>query len=157
MQVVHKTDSPPGPAGRWLIERLMLSSPADRQAILKRRKRSDRRDVSTRASEARQMRRLELDFDHLGIVSVAEVLGNPDRFVDETLADPMEGNDYGRCKAKVLRGDDGGLFIHSFAHGGAIYRLRHDARLAKAAVTQAPGRWFDRLCNRYPGRDRNGG
>jgi DNA-binding transcriptional LysR family regulator len=27
MQVVHKTETPPGPAGRWLIERLALSSP----------------------------------------------------------------------------------------------------------------------------------
>jgi DNA-binding transcriptional LysR family regulator len=27
MQVVHKIETPPGPAGRWLIERLVLSSP----------------------------------------------------------------------------------------------------------------------------------
>jgi hypothetical protein len=27
MQVVHKTETPPGPAGRWLIERLALPSP----------------------------------------------------------------------------------------------------------------------------------
>jgi DNA-binding transcriptional LysR family regulator len=27
MQVVHKTETPPGPAGRWLIKRLVLSSP----------------------------------------------------------------------------------------------------------------------------------
>jgi DNA-binding transcriptional LysR family regulator len=27
MQVVHKIETPPGPAGRWLIERLALSSP----------------------------------------------------------------------------------------------------------------------------------
>jgi hypothetical protein len=59
---------------------------------------------------------LDLDFDHLGIVSVATVLADPERFVGDTLADPMEGADYGRCKAKVMRGDDG-LFIHSFAHG----------------------------------------
>jgi hypothetical protein len=74
---------------------------------------------------------LELEFDHLGIVSVAEVLAHPDRFVGETLADPLEGVDYGRCKAKVMRNDDG-LFIHSFAHGRAIYLLRRDARSAKA-------------------------
>ena len=81
---------------------------------------------------------LDLEFDHLGIVSVAEVLAEPDRFVGETLADPLEGVDYGRCKAKVMRSDDGGLFIHSFAHGRAIYLLRHDARSAKAAIAQAP-------------------
>ena len=81
---------------------------------------------------------LDLEFDHLGIVSVAAVLAEPDRFIGETLADPLEGVDYGRCKAKVMRGDDGGLFIHSFAHGRTIYQLRHDARSAKAAVAQAP-------------------
>jgi hypothetical protein len=81
---------------------------------------------------------LDLDFDHLGMVSVAEVLADPDRFAGETLADPLEGVDYGRCKAKVMRGDDGGLFIHSFAHGRSIYPLRHDARSAKAAIAQAP-------------------
>ena len=81
---------------------------------------------------------LELDFDHLGIVSVAAVLADPDRFIGETLADPLEGVDYGRCKAKVMRGDDGGLFIHSFAHGPSTYLLRHDARSAKAAIAQAP-------------------
>ena len=37
-----------------------------------------------------------------------------------------------------MRDDEGGLFIHSFAHGRAIYRLRHDVRSAKAAIAQAP-------------------
>ena len=81
---------------------------------------------------------LELEFDHLGILSVAAVLADPDRFVGATLADPLEGADYGRCKAKVMRAHDGGLCIHSFAHGRAFYRLRHDARSAKAAIEQAP-------------------
>ena len=81
---------------------------------------------------------LDLDFDHLGIVSVAVVLADPDRFIGETLADPLEGVDYGRCKAKIMRADDGGLFIHSFAHGRSIYLLRHDARSAKAAIAEAP-------------------
>jgi hypothetical protein len=81
---------------------------------------------------------LDLDFDHVGIVSVAAVLADPDRFIGETLADPLEGADYGRCKAKVMRGDDGELFIHSFAHGRSLYHLRYDARSAKAAIAQAP-------------------
>jgi hypothetical protein len=81
---------------------------------------------------------LDLDFDHLGIVSVAAVLADADRFIGETLADPLEGADCGRSKAKVMPGYDGGLFIHSFAHGRAFYRLRHDARSAKAAIGQAP-------------------
>jgi hypothetical protein len=39
----------------------------------------------------------------------------PDKFVGETLADPLEGVDYGRCKVKVMRAHDGALVIHSFA------------------------------------------
>jgi hypothetical protein len=81
---------------------------------------------------------LELDFDHIGVVTVADVLADPGQYVGETLADPLEGAAYGRAKAKVMQGGDGGLFIHSFAHGRGFYRLRRDARSAKAAIAQAP-------------------
>src|SRR5262249_53309771 len=74
----------------------------------------------------------ELDFDDLGLVTVATVLAAPDKFVGETLADPLEGVDYGRCKAKVMRRPDGTLVIHTFAHGGGLYFPRHDARSANA-------------------------
>jgi hypothetical protein len=86
---------------------------------------------------------VELGFDHLGIVTVGAVINDPDRYVGETLADPMEGVDYGRCKAMVMRGDDGNLFIHSFAHGRGIYLLRHDLKSAKAAFAQAPSGTVD--------------
>ncbi|MGA8695815.1 MAG: hypothetical protein WB689_18615 [Xanthobacteraceae bacterium] len=72
------------------------------------------------------------------MVPVANVLADPDRFINETLADPMEGAAYGRTKAKIMRADDGGLLIHSFAHGRATYHLRHDGRSAKAAIARAP-------------------
>jgi hypothetical protein len=81
---------------------------------------------------------IDLDFDQLGLVTVANVLADPDRFVGETLADPLEGATYGRAKAKVMKADDGGLLIHSFAHGRGLYQLRHDVRSAKAAIVQAP-------------------
>ena len=45
-----------------------------------------------------------LDFDHHGLIRVGDVLADPDKFVGETLADPLEGAAYGRDKAKVLRG-----------------------------------------------------
>ena len=80
---------------------------------------------------------VELDFDDLGVKTVATVLADPDTFVGETLADPLEGIDYGRCKAKVMRAHDGALVIHSFAHGGGLYHLRHDARSAKAALAES--------------------
>jgi hypothetical protein len=81
---------------------------------------------------------LELEFDHLGAASVGDVLADPDRYVGETAADPLEGVSYGRCKAKVMRADDARLLIQSFAHGRGLYLLRHDLRSAKAAITQAP-------------------
>jgi hypothetical protein len=81
---------------------------------------------------------VELEFDHLGVVTAGAVLADSDRYDGETLADPMEGVDYGRCKAMVMRGDDGGLLIHSFAHGRGIYFLRHDLRSAKTTFAQAP-------------------
>jgi hypothetical protein len=79
---------------------------------------------------------VELEFDHSGIVTVGAVLAEPDRYAGETLADPMEGVDYGRCKAMVMRGNDGDLFIHSFAHGRSLYSLRHDLKSSKAAFEQ---------------------
>jgi hypothetical protein len=82
---------------------------------------------------------VELDFDHLGVVTVGAVMADPDHYVGETLADPMEGVDYGRCKAMVMRSDDGDLFIHSFAHGQSLYSLRHDLTSAKAAFEQVAG------------------
>ncbi|MCA1533858.1 hypothetical protein I6F21_14950 [Bradyrhizobium sp. NBAIM03] len=82
---------------------------------------------------------VELEFDHLGIVAAGAVLAAPERYVGETLADPMEGVDYGRCKAMVMRGDDGNLIIHSFAHGRSIYRLRYDLKSAQEAFAAVAG------------------
>jgi hypothetical protein len=81
---------------------------------------------------------VELEFDHLGVVTIGAVLADADRYVGATLADPMEGVDYGRCKAMVMKADEGGLLIHSFAHGRSIYFLRYDLKSAKAAF-EAPG------------------
>jgi hypothetical protein len=81
---------------------------------------------------------IELHFDDLDVATVGAVLAAPDKFVGETLADPLEGLAYGRCKAKVLRAANGALVIHTFAHGGALYHLRHDARSALAALDGIP-------------------
>jgi hypothetical protein len=59
--------------------------------------------------------------------TVGDVLDDPARFEGETLADPLEGVDYGKCKAKVMRRSDGTPWIHSFAHGRTVYELRADA------------------------------
>jgi hypothetical protein len=82
---------------------------------------------------------VELEFDHLGTVTVGDVLTDPDRFIGETLADPLEGVSYGRGKAMVLKGDDGNVLIHSFAHGRGVYLLRYDLKSATAAFAQGDG------------------
>jgi hypothetical protein len=65
---------------------------------------------------------LEFDDDNLGTCTVADVLADPERFVGERLADPLEGRTH-RGKAMVLKRRDGTLMIHSYAHGEINYRL----------------------------------
>ncbi len=67
---------------------------------------------------------LAFDDDDLAGATVADILANPERFVGKTLADPLEGIDYGKCKAKVMQRPNGALWINSFAHGRAIYELQ---------------------------------
>lgn len=83
---------------------------------------------------------VELPFDdeELAGTTVAHVLGDPARFEGATLADPLEGIEYGRCKARIMRRSDGTPWIHSFAHGRTAYELRYDGRAAKAIVGAAP-------------------
>jgi hypothetical protein len=76
----------------------------------------------------------ELILEDETVVTVADVLTNPGRFEGLTLADPIEGVGYDRRIAKIMRGRDGFPFIHSFAHGKAIYRLRYDAAFLANAM-----------------------
>ena len=69
---------------------------------------------------------LELEFDHLGIVSVADVLADPDRFVGETLADPLEG-----AELRTLQGQ---------GHAGRRWRLVHPQLRPWPGVLPAPPR-----------------
>ncbi len=79
-----------------------------------------------------------LDFDDpdTGTRTVADLLGNPQQFDGETLADPIEGALYGRNCA-IVQSRNGGMQIYSFAHGGALYRLVHDAASVEAAMMAA--------------------
>jgi hypothetical protein len=87
------------------------------------------RQVIVRQCEGVLRPDIELPFDdpELAGRSVGDVLADPERFEDETLADPLEGVSYGRCVAKVMRRPDGTPWIHSFAHGRTTYKLKHDA------------------------------
>jgi hypothetical protein len=82
---------------------------------------------------------VELPFDdpELAGTTVAQVLADPEAFVGETLADPLEGVDYGRCKAKIMRRVDGSLWIHSFAHGRTTYDLKLGFEAAEKALKGA--------------------
>jgi hypothetical protein len=82
----------------------------------------------------------ELAFDDpaIGVVTVAEVLSDRARFIGQTLADPLEGPTYGRCKALVMEDRfNGGLFIKSFAHGGVGYRLVLNEAMIRAMIERA--------------------
>ena len=84
---------------------------------------------------------VELPFDDPEFAgsTVADVLANPGRFAAATLADPLEGVKYGRCKARIMRRpDDGTPWIHSFAHGRTTYELKFDFDAAKDALANEP-------------------
>jgi hypothetical protein len=80
---------------------------------------------------------LPFDDPELDGKTVADVLADPAAFEGETLADPLEGVDYGRCKAKIMRRADGTPWINSFAHGRTAYELKLDARAIRAAMDGA--------------------
>jgi hypothetical protein len=82
----------------------------------------------------------ELPFDDSALAgtTVADVLASPDKYEGATLADPLEGIEYGRDKAKIMLRINGDVWIHSFAHGRIVYELRYDAHAAEAAIQQAP-------------------
>ena len=77
---------------------------------------------------------LVFDDDEFAGCTVADVLADPARFEGATLADPLEGVEYGRCKAKVFIRRDGTPWINSFAHGGATYQLKYDAAAVRRAI-----------------------
>jgi hypothetical protein len=80
---------------------------------------------------------LPFDDEDLAGATVADVLADPDRFEDATLADPLEGVQYGAGKAKIMKRADGTLWINSFAHGRTVYELQYDYLAAEATLNKA--------------------
>jgi hypothetical protein len=80
---------------------------------------------------------LPFDDPELAGCTVGDVLANPEFYEGETLADPLEGVAYGRCVAKIMRRADGTPWIHSFAHGRTIYKLKHDVGSVRKAMEAA--------------------
>jgi hypothetical protein len=93
----------------------------------------------TRQCEGVLLPDLVLPFDdpELAGCSVADVIADADKFEGATLADPLEGIDYGVCKAQVMRRADGTMWIHSFAHGRTVYELKLNAAAVRAAIERA--------------------
>ena len=91
---------------------------------------------------------LEFDDEALAGCTVSDVLADPDRFVGTTLCDPLEGAEYGRTKAKVMRRADGSLWINSFAHGRTTYEIKRDAAAVQAILLETPP---DEVADRYVG------
>jgi hypothetical protein len=71
---------------------------------------------------------LPFDDTKLFGTTVEQVIADPDRFINKTLADPHEGPSYGRGKAIIYRRRNGSLLVHSFAHGGVSYSLIKGAK-----------------------------
>ena len=80
---------------------------------------------------------LPFDAEEFAGKTVADVFADPDRFIGATLADPLEGIEYGRGKAKIMRRPDGSIWVNSFAHGRTSYELKHDAPSIEAAIRAA--------------------
>lgn len=80
---------------------------------------------------------LPFDDEDLTGTTVAKVLADPGRFEGATLADPLEGVEYGLCKARIMRRSDGTPWIHSFAHGRTVYELKLDARAMQETMKRA--------------------
>jgi hypothetical protein len=87
---------------------------------------------------------IEFEDPTIGRVTVAQILENPERFDGESCYDPLEGAGYGRCNAMFYADK---LCINSFAHGGGVFHLRHDAGTIEAAILAgAPAAAVDILC-----------
>ncbi len=86
-----------------------------------------------------QLPSIELPFDdpEMAGKNEGDVLEDSAWYVGETMADPVEGVNYGRDKAIIMQRADGTLWIHSFAHGKTIYELRWDAASIRKLVEAA--------------------
>ena len=115
-----------GFCGRCTTGRTGMSEKAARQVIVRQCEGVLRSDIA-----------LPFDDPELAGCTVGDVLANPDLYEDETLADPLEGEAYGRCVAKIMRRTDGTPWIHSFAHGRTIYELKQDAASVRKAMEKA--------------------
>jgi hypothetical protein len=101
---------------------------------------------------------LPWDAEEFAGCTVADVMADPARFVGATMADPLEGVEYGRTKAMIMRRADGSPWINSFAHGRTVYELRYDAAAIQASIEAAgpeagAGPFVDMIASADPAED----
>lgn len=77
----------------------------------------------------------DLHFSNIGKVKVHEVLNDPAKFNDQSLADPIEGVSYGTSTAKFWF-NNGNPVIKSFAHDGNYYHFEKIDKLKNLPVIQ---------------------
>jgi hypothetical protein len=96
-------------------------------------------EIIARQCDGLLLPEIELPFDDADFAgcTVSDVLADPQRFEGATLADPLEGVEYGVCKARIMLHSDGSPWIHSFAHGRTTYELKHSRSTTLAAIKQA--------------------
>ncbi len=120
-------------------ERLRYGEQADAVYEAWLAKRGDS-ETNRLAAEHRQLLpdfTLHFNNRELGETAVAQVLADVEKYASKYLADPLEGVDYGRTKAIVLKWGDGTPYIRSFAHGlTTLYHLTTKAGDGEADIGQ---------------------
>ena len=90
------------------------------------------------------------DDPELGEVEIADILKDPDKFHGETLSGPLEGPEYGTCKAKLYSNGGGDVRINSMAHGGQTFKLGHSYDFISIEVDKAGEDAVERLADLLP-------
>lgn len=85
----------------------------------------------------RLMPDFQLELDDGRVITVRDILLDPEKFVGATMCDPIEGRERGRNVAFVM---EQGNAIWSFACGETLYFFVHDFESISAAVEKAPER-----------------
>jgi hypothetical protein len=78
-----------------------------------------------------------LELDDGRIITVADILRDPQEYAGATMADPIEGRERGSNVGFVMERGDA---IWSFANGETLYFFAHDFGALKDAIAEAPER-----------------
>lgn len=80
---------------------------------------------------------IELRSRKHGVVTVGEILANPDKFKNDGFIDPEETDTGTEYRARVYFNDNGSVRLHSLRHGGRNYVLEKLESKSKAQITSS--------------------